>query len=497
MKVILINPPSLYHMPKFGAQGKLAYFELSRRQLGADGFWSLPGEHLGLGSLQASCTARGIPVDVINGQVLFHRSTAQTWEAMRASAARSDVPVLAGFTGPCQVFEENLELAALVKRTWPHCRTVLGHDFATLNHERILRQHPEFDFVCLGEAEQSFPALAAAIVDGQDPSRIPGIAARGQPPVPAAVLDLDQLPWPARGDLPMVQAAGLSAAVFTSRGCPYRCTFCTTGQTAARLPGPSRHRLKSLESVCAEIGKLARDHHVEHVTITDDLFLTKNPASRERAEELARRLIAARHGITFMIDCRVDSIDKDLFRLLKTAGLRRVFVGVETSSQQQLDFYNKRYTRSAERSGYIRRQLQAVRDLGIDVIPGIITYHAHSSIPELRDTLQLIDGCDIDSAFFFLNRLIAYPGTPVYLRYRDQDLLTIDWPMPRWRFADQRVAAIEQQMLQAEAGGLPYQELRALFESLLTGDPRPGTAPGTRPAAASGYGRTQQGASAG
>lgn len=201
MSIILVNPPSLYQMPKFGAQGKLAYFELSRRQLGAEGFWSLPGEHLGLRSIQAACATRSIDVDVVNGQALFHRSTTQTWDAIRASARRNGPPVLVGFTGPCQVFEENLELAGQVKRAWPDCMTVLGHDFATLNYERILSQHPEFDLICLGEAEESFPGLADAILNGRDPGVIPAIASRGRKPIPASVLDIDQLPWPARGDL--------------------------------------------------------------------------------------------------------------------------------------------------------------------------------------------------------------------------------------------------------------------------------------------------------
>jgi hypothetical protein len=149
----------------------------------------------------------------------------------------------------------------------------------------------------------------------------------------------------------------------------------------------------------------------------------------------------------------------------------------ETSNPQQLEFYNKRYTRSADRGDYIRGQLTIARDLGIDVIPGIITYHAESTIPELRDTLDLIDGCDIDSAFFFLNRLIAYPGTPVYRHYLDRGLLTTDWPRPAWQFADPQIADIERQMLTAEARGRPYAELRALFESLISQAPTEALSP--------------------
>ena len=78
MSIILVNPPSLYHMPKFRAEGKLAYFELSRRQGGENGFWSLPGEHLGRGSRAAPCAARGIAVHIVNGQVPFHRRGEET-----------------------------------------------------------------------------------------------------------------------------------------------------------------------------------------------------------------------------------------------------------------------------------------------------------------------------------------------------------------------------------------------------------------------------------
>lgn len=467
MSIILVNPPSLYHMPKFRAEGKLAYFELSRRQVGENGFWSLPGEHLGLGSLAAACADRGIAVHIVNGQVLFHRSVEQTWQAITRAAARHGSPDVIGFTGPAQVFAENLHLAGLVKRRWPGCVTVLGHDFATLNHERVLDEHTEFDVVACGEAEDCFVELCLAVLDDRWPEPVPGMARRGEPFQPAQVLDIDQLPWPIRADLPLVMAAGLSPAVFTSRGCPYRCTYCTTGATASLLAGARRHREKSLDNVLAEIQDLAGRHRIRHLTITDDLFLSKSPESRERATDFARRLIAARLDLTFMIDLRVDSLDRDVLALLRAAGLRRVFAGVETSNPEQLAAYNKRYTRAAERRDYIRSQLAMARELGIDVVPGIITYHADTTRPELADALELIDSCDIESAFFFLNRLIAYPGTPLYHHYRQRGLLSVDWPMPRWEFTDPEIGEIERAMLAAEAEGRPFAGLRQMFASLI------------------------------
>jgi radical SAM superfamily enzyme YgiQ (UPF0313 family) len=467
LSVILVNPPSLYRSPSFG----LSYFELSRRQLGVEGIWSLPGEHLGLRSIEASCAAHGIDVDVINGQVLFHRSTAETWDAIQASVRRNGTPVLVGFSGPCQVFRENLELAVLVKRTWPDCCTILGHDFGTLNYPRILEQHREFDFVCVGEGEHIFRTLASDLLQGRPPANAPGLAARGQLAKPAPALDIDELPWPSRGDLAAVIAGGLSPAIFTSRGCPYRCTYCCTGEVAGLRAGPSRHRLKSLDNVCAEIEQLVNGHGVRFISITDDLFVTKSLGSRERAEKFALRLIAAKLDVRFMVDLRVDSIERDVLKLLHEAGLRRMFVGVETSNPEQLEFYNKRYTRFDDRRDYIRRQLAIPGELGIEILPGIITYHAESSIAELRDILDLIDGCDLKSSYNFLNRLIAYPGTGVYRRYLERGLLLDEWPVPTWQFADARIADIEQSMRDAVARTSSFDEVRRLFVSLVSEHP--------------------------
>jgi radical SAM superfamily enzyme YgiQ (UPF0313 family) len=174
MSVILVNPPTLYQVSKLTGVDKKAYFEISREQLGKKGYWSLPGEHLGLRSIQAACKKHGIDVEVINGQVLHHRSVRETWESILSSARRSSPPLLVGFSGPCQVFPENQELAKLAKRHFPGCLTIMGHDFATLNYPRILAQHPEFDLVCLGEAEKSFPELAGAILAGNAIDAIPG-----------------------------------------------------------------------------------------------------------------------------------------------------------------------------------------------------------------------------------------------------------------------------------------------------------------------------------
>ncbi len=96
-----------------------------------------------------------------------------------------------------------------------------------------------FDFVVVGDGEVAFTELALAVVNGAGVEDVPGLARRDESGrivcSPSGLVDLDELAWPAREELPRVLGDGFAASVFTSRGCPYRCTFCGTGAVSAML----------------------------------------------------------------------------------------------------------------------------------------------------------------------------------------------------------------------------------------------------------------------
>lgn len=467
MDALVVNPPTLGDIERLGLGGRLAYFELERRTAGADGFRSFPGEHLGLLALASSCRAAGLDIAVINGQVAYHRSIDETWQAMVAASPES--PAVVGFSGPCQVFAENLVLAQRTREHWPDCRIVMGHDFATLNFERLLRQHDCLDAVVLGEGEQAFPAIVRAARAKLPLVGIGSVALRDangrvRVATPAAPLDLDALPWVARDDLPRVLAAGLSAGVYTSRGCPYRCSFCTTGHTAARYGARASHRYRSVENVVNEIERLVVDFAIPHLTIVDDLFVTADAESQERARVFADALARRSLHVPFMIDARVDSIETATFAALRRAGLHRVFVGIETGSPTQLAFYRKGYRGAARDGGFVSRKLRLLADLQIEIVPGIITYHPETGPDELLNTLAAIDASGYRGTFQFMNRLVVHPGTSLWANYRRRGLLADEWPVPRWEFGDERAASLEREVLDAVVAGCGFEEVRHVFE---------------------------------
>lgn len=466
--IILVNPPTLWEIRDLGMLGRTSCFELQATHVEPDALKSFPGEHLGLLSLTAACRARGMPASVVNGQILLHRSVDQTWEEIVSRAGEPGPDVL-GFSGPCQVFEENAELAARAKDRWPQTVTTLGSDFATLNAERILRDYDAFDVVVAGEAERAFPDLCERVLGGRGYDDVPRVISRSNvvgPRVAAPLLDLDDLEWIARDDLPAVLGIGLSAGVFTTRGCPYRCTFCTTGQLTA-LNGRAGYREKSIENVVDEIAYLVRDFSIDYVTITDDLFVTKSPASQERARRFAEAYRArGLASIPFMIDCRVDSMDPDTLRALRAAGLHRIFVGVESATAQTLAAYDKTYGSHALPE-YVVGRLSAAESLGIDLVPGIITYHPSATIDELRQTLQTVDSIGYRGSFQFLNKVFAHPGTPLWRDYLLRGVLDPEWPVPAWDFEDPAARDVAERTIAAAGEGADFDGIRAAFAHAL------------------------------
>ncbi|EPE94381.1 B12-binding domain-containing radical SAM protein [Rhizobium grahamii] len=466
--IILVNPPTLWELQELGMEGKLSCFELQSQHVSPSALKSFPGEHLGLQALASACRQKGLQVSLVNGQILLHKSLDEIWRAILDRAGK-EPPAVVGFSGPNQVFVENVALARRVKERWPDTVTVLGADFATLNADRILNDYEVFDAIVAGEGEVAFPALCAAAADGDPFDQLPGVLTREtvrvtlQAPPP---LNLDDIPWIARDDTRAVLALGLSAGVYSSRGCPYRCSFCTTGQVSARS-GQGGHREKSIENVVDEIDYLATDFGIDHVTITDDLFVTKHPASQERARRFGA-LYKSRglSSIPFMIDCRVDSMDRETLSVLRSAGLHRVFVGIETASADTLDAYDKLYVNRALPQ-YINDRLRIASDLGIDVVPGIITYHPEITVPELRRTLNVVDSVGYRGSFQFLNKVVAHPGTPIWKAYAAKGYLNPEWPVPQWGFRNPDAQSVADAAFAAAAAGGDFEQIRGALLSAI------------------------------
>jgi radical SAM superfamily enzyme YgiQ (UPF0313 family) len=191
------------------------------------------------------------------------------------------------------------------------------------------------------------------------PEKVPGIYYRQggrivSTPPQKYVEDSDSIPFPLYDIFPLdiyFQHMGLFGVmarrtinIITSRGCPYRCNFCSRTLSGVRL--------RSADNIIAEISLLKEKYSIDSVYFNDELFVV----SKKRAIELCDRLKPL--DLRWGCQGRSNIVDLDLLKRMKSAGCVSVAYGVESGSQKILDNMNQHAT-VAENEMAIKNTLKA------------------------------------------------------------------------------------------------------------------------------------------
>lgn len=226
-----------------------------------------------------------------------------------------------------------------------------GMNYFPYDPPKALAAMPGADWIAVGEGEPTLPALIDALGRGQSLAGMPRIAWRDadgeihyDARAPEPHRDLDALPPPAYDLLDMekyfaVQAEAIRAdlvheyhvverqlPLMTSRGCPYRCNFCTN--QVMDLPW----RPNSVERLKAILQDLRERYGVDRFLFLDDNICVDEERLRALATWLADEGIAwdAVNGF------RADLLDRDIVRAIKRAGNTKITVSAESGDPQIL-----------------------------------------------------------------------------------------------------------------------------------------------------------------
>ena len=237
-----------------------------------------------------------------------------------------------------------LEALGVAKQVDPGIVTLIGGPHPTFMYDEILRDGTgRADFVIRGEAEETLVELMATVPNGAA-DEVKGIAFLRDGDVIATpqrphIADLDALDvawhlldW--EDYHYNVEPWGRMASVLTSRGCMMGCSFCSQ-----RLFWRGEWRARDPRKVVAEIRRLVEDYAVEFITMID-AYPTRN---RERWIRILDLLIEAELPVRLLIETRVEDIirDADILSKYHDAGIIHVYLGAETSTDEQLDSLNK------------------------------------------------------------------------------------------------------------------------------------------------------------
>jgi radical SAM superfamily enzyme YgiQ (UPF0313 family) len=182
------------------------------------------------------------------------------------------------------------------------------------------------------------------------------------------------------------------ATVQLTRGCPYPCTYCVRSfgrQTVRRQP----------ENVISELAALA-GLGFSTVRLLDDTFNLDSAWT----EEVCQRLIAARLPLRWSALSRVDTLKADELALMRRAGCRRLFIGIESGSQRMLDLYGKGY-----RVEEIAAQVRQVRRAGLEAVGFFLLGAPGECWADVAQSIALAGECDLDHVI--ATKLVLYPGT--------------------------------------------------------------------------------------
>lgn len=332
-------------------------------------------------------------------------------------------------------FKASVALAERIKTRWnPDCRVILGGPHPTARPAESL-DSPFVDFVAVGEGERLVcdlienldnapvrDALAGLVYRGAD-GRVVSNGKADYPP------DLDALPFPAYHRFPhrrfqptrptWINARGLRcASMMTSRGCPFRCTFCTS---AAGQPFGKKFRAMSPERVIEEIEWLVRDFGANFVEFQDDVFNLQT----ERAEEICRLLIRRRLPVKWSIPngiSRVENVTESFLRLCKRAGCVDAWFAAESgSSRIREEIIFKQNT-----IDQVRRAIEASHRLGIQTGAFFILGNPDETLEEMQQTIDFACSLPLDRAQFTI--ATPFPGTTLWDRIdREGRWLTRDY----------------------------------------------------------------------
>ncbi len=406
MRCILINPPTIA-VNIYEEDG----FKEAVEQAG-----SYPP--IGLAYIAAVLRGNGIDVKIIDAKAL------KTSHKEVAKMVQEEEPGLVGVTVFTTQLRSALTMCQEIKEACPTTKIVVGGPHINPLHQEVIRE-PFIDFCVRGEGEMTMLELMDAISDGTDFKEIKGLTfkERGEiivNPARPFVDDLDTLPFPARDLLPNPLyhgSIGLEKGTFTlvtaTRGCPFKCHFCSTPQFWPTL------RRRSVANVLDELEHVYNKYRVELVRFTDEAIVVNKKWFIELCREIVERSLNKK--IAWTCDGRVGAMSEDMLLEMRRANCQLIFYGIEFGNQRILDFSGKGTT-----IAQIHETIAMTRRACISPVGNFMLGYPTETRETIEDTIALARSLDVDHPSFSV--VTPFPGTKLYQYCKENNLLrTENW----------------------------------------------------------------------
>lgn len=322
-----------------------------------------------------------------------------------------------------------LETAAKLRSKSDNTFIFVGGHAATFMYENILTECEAIDAVVLGEGERTVHQLVQCIEKKESTSDVPGtvIMENGIIKVNSQqvlIEDINVLPFPAR-DVYQIETPEV-ALIESSRGCWGNCNFCSVPAFTKAAKGKI-WRGRTAENIVREMKSIVDTWGIRRFDIIDDNFLGSGSVCSQKIDAFCKAIKEQQLDIEFYFACRVDTITYVDFEKLVRAGMKRIFVGIESGCNSVLKRFGKNVTSEDN-----MRAIQIVTKLGLSGKLCLIMFDPWMTLAEFRETVEFLNQVPSTKLIHWtslFNQYKATIGTVMYERYQQDKTKDSDYIM--------------------------------------------------------------------
>lgn len=313
-------------------------------------------------------------------------------------------PDLVGISAWTDFWYPAYKLGKAIKKVLPDIHLTYGGPHVNIYPEVTLGI--DFvDSVVVGDGEVPFYHLSNMVADRVKDNSFPGLhwsdyGVKYQDEKFYIQKDLDDLPIPDRHLLDIKNYTSVLGkgrfvtTMITSRGCPYKCTFCKL-YVQKTLCRSAENVVKEFE----EIQKLG----IKEVEVYDDTFTW----SKDRAKNICQCIQESHIDIRWAIRDRVSASDEEVLAELRKAGCDRIHYGVESGVDRVIKAMKKHIT-----TAQAEEAVRIAKKHGFTVLTYFMFGNIEESIEDMRKTIDFALSLNSDFAEFSIT--IPYAGTEMY-----------------------------------------------------------------------------------
>jgi len=313
------------------------------------------------------------------------------------------------------LIKNGLYLAKIIRNYNNHIPIVIGGVHPSLLPEESL-QNELVDFVVIGEGDKTIQELATCLLNNSDISGIKGLGYKDSNKkviinAQREFLDMNELDFDLPYELLSFFSKKTSVIVHTSRGCPYRCSFCYNPVVNKR-----KYRCKSAERVIDEIEHLHKKYRIDYFSFAseDEFFIYP-----QRVYEILKFILQRDIKIRWTAFCRFntfiqayDKFGQDFIDTIKKSGCLYLSFGAESGSQRLLDDIIHKDIKIEQ----ITRTIEILKNANIPHRVSFICCFPTETQTDLNATFDVIDKITLNNPLITLGlfKLIPFPGTGIY-----------------------------------------------------------------------------------